>query len=132
MKNVIWIDQNVDNEENTGYFKLLKANNSLKVRLFKNTNDAIHYLKSIKLEETQVIINGRLYDEFIERFKENSTNMYVAPKIIIFTSNAQKIIINNKEIKNICGIFPNYKETKIMLKEIGQLPVNQNNSWVLP
>ena len=36
MANVIWIDQNADNEENTGYFKLLKSMGSLKVRLFKN------------------------------------------------------------------------------------------------
>ena len=126
MTNVIWIDQNADNEENTGYFKLLKSMGSLKVRLFKNTNDAIHYLKKIKFEETQVIISGRLYDEFIENFKENSTNMYVVPKIIIFTSNAQKIITNNKENKNIFGISPNFEEIKIMSKEIELLPVNKN------
>ena len=97
MTNVIWIDQNADNEENTEYFKLLKSMDSLKVRLFKNTNDAIHYLKKIKFEETQVIISGRLYDEFIEYFKENSTIMYVVPKIIIFTSNKDNFIKYNEE-----------------------------------
>ena len=126
MKNVIWIDQNVYNEENSGYFKLLKAMDSLKVSLFINTNDAIDYLKNIKFEETNIIISGRLYDEFIENFKENVLDMYVAPKIIVFTNNAQKIIINNKENKNICGIFSNFEGTKAMFKEIEQLPINQN------
>ena len=81
MSKVIWIDQNIDNEENKIYVKKLELMDALKVfQLFKRTNDAINYMKQIKFEETKVIISGRLYSELVEKFKENLKNMRFSPK----------------------------------------------------
>ena len=57
-ENVLWIDENVDNDENTGYLKEL---NSLgyRVECFKNAEDGVDHLKYIEFESTKIIISGR-------------------------------------------------------------------------
>jgi len=62
---VIWIDENIDSEENIEYSKELDSLDSINFKTFKEINEAINYLKLIQFEETKVIINGRLYSEFI-------------------------------------------------------------------
>ena len=83
--NVIWIDPNVDNEENTYYTQELKKIKNVKINCFKNVMDALTLIKNIKFSATNIIISGSLYSKFIEKFKENLTNIFIIPKIIIFT-----------------------------------------------
>ena len=64
--NIIWIDSNVDNYENSGYLKELKAYSFFKIKCFKNVNEAINKIKKIEFEETNIILNGKLYIKFIE------------------------------------------------------------------
>ena len=72
MSIVIWIDQNCDNFINIGYAKELRAITSIKyLKLFNNVDEAIIYLKEIKFDETIIIVSGRLYEELVEKFKEN-------------------------------------------------------------
>ena len=101
MSKVLWIDQKVDNYINIGYAKELRAINSVKfLRLFKNTEEAITYLKEIRFDETIVIVSGRLYAEFVEKFKEHLLEIYAIPKIIVFTSSKSKFIEFNKDYEN--------------------------------
>ena len=81
-------------------------------------------MKSIKFLETKVIISGRLYSEFVQKFKENIISMYVAPKIIVFTSNKEKFIENNKKYLSnnnlfyqFGGIATTFNEIKKFLKK---------------
>jgi len=99
-ENVLWIDENVDNDENTGYLKEL---NSLgyRVECFKNAEDGVDHLKYIEFESTKVIISGRLYIKFIKLFIDSLDEIFVIPKIIIFTRNKSKFIENNKENEDI-------------------------------
>ena len=72
MSKVLWIDQKVDNYINIGYAKELRVIKSVKyLRLFKNTEEAMTYLKEIRFDETVIIVSGRLYAELVEKFKEN-------------------------------------------------------------
>ena len=103
--NVIWIDANIDNEENSKYIAELKTIGSLRLRLFKNVDKAIQHMKFIDFNETKVIISGRLYSEFDQSFKENIIDMCVAPKIIIFTGSKEKFIEYNKNYQNASNIF---------------------------
>ena len=93
MSYTIWIDENIDNEENTQYLKELESTGLLNIRLFKEIDKAINHMKYIEFQETKVIISGKLYSEFVKKFKENIINMCVAPKIIIFTKNKEKFIV---------------------------------------
>ena len=88
--NIIWIDPNVDNEENNGYLKELQNYKYFKISSFKNIDEAINKIKEIEFEETNIILSGRLYIQFIEKFKENLKDIYIIPKIIIFTGNKDK------------------------------------------
>ena len=120
---VIWIDENIDNEENLKYIKDITSNNSLKVKAFKNINDAIKYIMNLKFQETKVIVSGRLYSEFIKVFKLNLNKIFVVPKIIVFTGNKEKFIEYNKEYLNsenkfftFGGIATLFKDIKEFLK----------------
>ena len=119
--NVIWIDENLDNEENKKYSEELYSFGSLIVRLFKNLDKAIEQMKHIEFQETKVIVNDKLYYEFIQKFKENIIDMCIAPKIIIFTNNKQNFIEKNKNCKNntfynFGGVVDSFEDVKKFLK----------------
>ena len=120
MPNVIWIDPNIDNEENTKYIKELQDINFFNIRYFKNVVDAITLIKSIRFIETNIIISGSLYTEFVERFKENIKDIFIIPKIIIFTLNKEKFLenyqnINSNSFFNLGGIQTSFKKIKEFL-----------------
>jgi len=73
--NIIWVDPNVDNPENSNYLDELKLLGLNKINTFKAVENSITYIKGIKFEETFVILSGKIYIEFIEKFKENLKNM---------------------------------------------------------
>ena len=97
---VIWIDPDINNEENTNYLSQLKSYKNINVYPFNNVLDSIELIKRIKFEETNIVICGALYNEFIENFEENIRDICVIPKIIIFTSNKENFLEKNKNFKN--------------------------------
>ena len=88
--NVIWINEDLDIKENKKYAKELTPIDSLNVRLFKNLDKAIGHMKFIEFQETKIIINSKLYHQFVQKFKENIIDISVTPKIIIFIKNKGK------------------------------------------
>jgi len=61
--------------------------------------DALRFIKNIKFSETNIIISGSLYTEFIEIFKENITDIFIIPKIINSFFNLGGIQTSFNEIK---------------------------------
>jgi len=117
-ENVIWIDPNVDNSENTGYLEDLNAL-GYNVKCFKNVDDAMDIIKSIKFESTKIIISGRLYIQFIKKFLDEMNNLYVIPKIIIFTRQKDLFIESNKENEDIINHpFFNFGGIRIVIDDI--------------
>ena len=102
---IIWIDEKIDNEENSNYSKELKSMGLLNLSSYKEIDEAINQMKSLKFQETKVIISGRLYFEFVKKFKEKIRDMCVAPKLIVFTKNKENFIEYNKEFLSINNIF---------------------------
>jgi len=122
--NVIWLDENLDSEEKKKYTEVLKSFGSLIVRLFKNLDKAIEHMKYIEFQETKLIVSGKLYPEFVNKFKENIIDMCVAPKIIIFTRNKQKFIENNKYLQN--NTFYNFGGVADTFQEVVKFLKNEN------
>ena len=98
--NIIWFDQNYDNEENSGYIDELKQYHNFKIKCFKEIKEGMKYIKTIQFEETNIIISGKLYIKFIKKFKEEIKDIYIIPKIIIFTKNKNEFLKNNSVYKN--------------------------------
>ena len=132
ISNIIWIDPNVDNKEKRGYLKDLQSYNYFKIKCFKNIDEAINIIKKIEFEETYIILSGRLYIKFIEKFKENLKDVYIIPKIIIFTENKDKFIEYNKEYSNILNHpFYNLGGIKTSFDEIIKFILNPINKKIL-
>jgi len=125
--NVIWIDPNIKNEENSEYKKKLEKIGNIKLKCFETVKEAINHLKKIKFQETKIIISGKVYIEFVELFQENILDMCVVPKIIIFTSNKEKFIEKNLGFKSIIDdLFYNYGGIKILFEDIKAFIMNEN------
>ena len=121
LENIIWIDPDIENYENKDYSEKLEKLNLLKYK-FVNIEDALKCISEIKFKEVKIIISGKLYKKFVESFKQNIKEMYVAPKIIIFTSNTGKEYIFDQNFKKednkfytFGGIATSYKEVENFL-----------------
>ena len=94
---LIWLDSKVGNEENIKYIEDLSQIYSLRIRTFKDIDNAINYLKTIEFQETKIIVSDELYSEFVNKFKENLISMFIVPKIIVLLNNKEKFFENNKD-----------------------------------
>jgi len=115
---VIWIDKNIDNEENAKFIEKLESTFELNIGLFKDVSNAIHYMQNLRFEETKVIISGSFYKEFLEKFKEKISYICIAPKVIVFTSSSQKFFNYNKEYQNKENIFYSFGGVATKFEEI--------------
>ena len=130
MSNVIWIDTNIDNFENSGFGKHFESMKSIKLKLFKNLNEGIAYLKSIKFEETKIIVSGRLYGQFVQSFKANLIDMCICPKIIVFTSNIFTFNQYNPDYQSDENKFYNYGGITVKFRDILKFLENDKNTTI--
>ena len=112
---VIWIEEALESLENKEYAIKLNSFGSFETNLFTNVDKAIVNMKSIKFQQTFVIVSGKLYPEFVEKFKKNIIDMCFAPKIIIFTKNKQNYIITSgiyqgNTFYNFGGVFDKFQD----------------------
>ena len=99
---IIWIDPNVNNQQNEKYKKELESLGFQKIKLYNNIEDSIKELITIRFEETYIIGSGSFFSQFINILKANLVNIYTIPKIIIFAFNKEKLITqeNSKYINH--------------------------------
>ena len=123
--NIIWISSNENNEIIKNYLKELENSKFYKINLFYSIEESINKIKKIKFEETIIVINGNLYIKFIELFQKNIKDIYIIPKIIIFTDNKEKFLNENIEYKKIINNpFYNSGGIKTNINEINQFILN--------
>ena len=131
LRNVIWVDSNINGDENNSYKKELDSLGCFKFKFISNIEEAINYLKTIDFLETFIIISGDLYYKFIQDFHKNINNIYVIPKIVIFTSNKEDFLKNNMinqdfhnyinhPFYNLGGIHTSIDEIKKFIVESGK------------
>ena len=125
---VLWIDADLENEENKEYIKELKLIGSIRLNLFENIETAIEQLKNIEFKETKIIISESLFPEFIESFNENISDMYVAPKIIIFTEDKENFIKLNQDNNN--DKYYTYSEIATSFNDIKEFLINKENKEI--
>ena len=84
---IIWIDRNVNNNENKSYQKTIEKEDEIKLKCFEEINQGIECIKEIKFQKTIIIISGSFYKEFFNLFERCVDDINIIPKIIIFTGN---------------------------------------------
>ena len=112
---IIWIDQNISNDENTGYAQKLKSIRDYSFNGFKDIKSAIDFLKTIRFAGTKIIVSGKLYIDFIKQYKDNAAYLYTIPEIVIFTYRKELFIKANKDHQHILD-NPLYKSGGIQTK----------------
>ena len=130
INHIIWIDPETENEEIKQYAKELESLKTLRVKLFTEIDQAIDYLKTIKFRETKVIVNGGLYSQFIRNLKINLEELYVAPKIIVYTSDTEKFIENNKDFKKSSNVFYKFGGVANTFKKLKQFISNERDDML--
>ena len=129
IKNVIWIDKNVYDEENQGYKKIMEEKYGLEVNTF---DDAKLGIEAIKETETYspifIITSGSIYPEFYQFFKRAVTYIKNLPVQIIFTSSVESFKSTHKkdEIGQQIGKFYNLGGVTDDFKDVENFIVKMN------
>ena len=115
----IWVDSKIKNSENSEYAKFLSKTYA-NISFFNNIKDALKSLQKIKFNLTYIIVSGSFFAEFITELKKFENKISTVPKIIIFTSEKRKAIIQNmNEINdsfyNIGGIAVTFEDVQSFL-----------------
>ena len=118
---IIWIDKNVNNEENKNYVtKLIFRNFEVDTYddIYMGLNEIVinkeNYFKDI-----YVILSGYFYHDFIFQFKKYLMDICVVPKIVVFTKDKKSFSKNNSNIKDIIeNKFYNLGGTQILFNAI--------------
>ena len=140
---IIWIDPNVDNQENSKYKEELKKIKNLDIKCYKDIDKAINFIKeNIFFTETFIIVSGCIYIKFIEKFKQALKDICTIPRIIIFTRDKNNFLKKNENFLNIInhkyynlgGIHINFKDVKDFiidnLEKTGDTQYENNRSEV--
>ena len=130
MSLAIWIDKNINSPENKVYTKILSSFEFLKsVALFKDVEEAIVYIKHIKFDDTKIIVSGRLYPQLIKKINENISEMYVIPKIIVFTSDRVGFIVYNKDYEKEKNRFYNFGGIATTFQQIKEFLFSEKKKY---
>ena len=106
---IIWIDPNINNEENESYANQLKERiNNLNFICKEKVLDAIDELKQLKFDKCLIICSGKLYPTFIEIFKTDINKFKICPKIVIFTRSKEMYLNRNINDKKLLINHPFY------------------------
>ena len=125
IKNVLWVDQNIKNEENQKYCSEINSY-EITVEQFIDINSLFERMKEIKFDIAIIIISGELIGNYLEKFKEEKKDLYIIPIHIIFTNNKYDIInlLQNKysedlnnDLIDIENIVSNPKEFENLLNK---------------
>lgn len=126
--NILWLDINVNNYENTEYQKIIKKAPQISLYTFTNLDECIQKLIQIKYEKTYILVSGSLSSKFFTEIEKIEKNLEVIPIIIIFTSHIspvikQNIIFHDKyNLFNESLVFKNFIPIKEVLKGKSFIP----------
>ena len=130
IKEVIWIDKNIFNNENQGYKKIMETKYGLYVHEY---NDAQKGIEAIKDTETYspifIITSGSIYPEFYKFFKDAVTYIKNLPVQIIFTSSRDNFLKQHKndEIGKQIGKFYNLGGVTDLFSQVEEFIKSTNN-----
>ena len=121
---ILWLDPNISGKSKS-YYEELKSLNTYKIRLAKTVEEAMGEIYEMVFEDVFIIVNGSLFPQFYNEFKNNLNKICIVPKIVIFIDNENasqtplgidQNIIGDK-FYNIGGIKHNFSEVMKFIKD---------------
>lgn len=86
INNLIWIDQNVENEDNKSFIKEIKNKFKINVTIFSDIELGLNYiLNNLKFKSFLVVVSGKYFPSYIEGLNKNINNLASVPISIVFT-----------------------------------------------
>ena len=124
---ILWIVEDLYNIENLNYQNQLKSEfPGFKFYCYNLVENIIKNIKQIEFENTYVIINGRIYKNFMLDFYTNMKDIYTIPKFVIFSPNTSLIIKDNSinYFKNSDYFY--YSKIQILFDDVIKFIKNDN------
>ena len=121
---LIWIDPNLNikgnqkkknmnedrSEDYDSFYCQLRTIQDFSIKLFSNVEDGMKEIKTIKFQNTTIILYRTLMKEFFEKLIENiEINIFIIPRIVIFTDNEKQ----TNEIKCKVSNYPFFNNNYI-------------------
>ena len=91
----VWIDPDINNKQNKKYYDYLKNAKNIDLKKYDKIDECFNDIiktKDIKYKEIIIIISGKLFYDFIRRFRDYIKNVHFSPTIIIFTNKKELLI----------------------------------------
>ena len=110
--NVLWIHPNKFKNSNH-IFKSIMKERDLKFKEASDPSSGIEELKKVKFKCIYIIVSGSMFQEFIQKFQENLSQITCIPIITIFTlhkESCEKYQYANHPFYNSGGIHTQYDE----------------------
>ena len=86
---LIWIDYEVNNIENTIYQNKLR--NILSFKAFESINEGMEIIKKIKFKRIMILLSKRIFKEFITLFEREKKDIFCSLNILVFTNNKSEV-----------------------------------------
>ena len=130
IKEVIWIDKNVFNDENQGYKLIMENVYGLKVRVYNDSqlgNEAIEEIEAYS--PIFISTSGSIYPEFYRFFKDAVTFIKNLPVQIIFTSDTDSFLYEHKNDEigkqiggfyNLGGVSDDFSQVENFIQKINK------------
>ena len=101
-KKYIWIDPNIENEENKCHYLNIFKKRDINCKKFDNLDEAYSYLIENENTYTEIIIiiSGKLFNDLYKKIKNYIIKINFIPNIIVFTSKKEEFI-NNLKMNNL-------------------------------
>ena len=92
VKDLIWIDKNIGNNENQGYIKIMKEKYKINCEQFTDVEQAFQYMmNSLKFKVILLMVSGSLFSTYMKAFDNYKNKLTTIPLTIIFTSSVSKL-----------------------------------------
>ena len=91
IKDLIWIDKSIDNDENQGYIKIMKDQCKINCVQFTDVESAFQYMmNSLRFKVIALMVSGTLFSTYMKAFDNYKNKLTTIPLTIIFTSSVSK------------------------------------------
>lgn len=128
---IVWLDYNVDNEENKFYQEEMKEKLKQKYNLdlypVKELEQSISILKTIKFAKTIIIVSGKYYEKFYDQFYSIQNEFLLKENIVIFCGSKRGFLFwceNNNIYINEDLVFDKFEDLLNFLID-QKIPVNE-------